>query len=275
MSIRSVRVLARAALNAQVARPAVARAVPAFVARAAAPLATRSFTFSARRLGNGESDSQLASVLTAEQKYEAESAELSSSETPAWLEEFRAEGVWEIIEQPGSDDVSITRKFGNETLKLTFQISDLDHPADADLDAEGAESSSGGVADVDGVEAADAEGSAPYITCSLLVTKAAHPSAMAVDLEAADDGFEITNVAMFDKATAEAQGAEGDWERRSRYMGPVFEDLDEGVQDAFNAYLAERGVDDALAQFVIDYAAWKEQKDYVNWLEQVKGFVQQ
>jgi complement component 1 Q subcomponent-binding protein len=43
---------------------------------------------------------------------------------------------------------------------------------------------------------------------------------MSVDLEAGEDGFEVTNVAMFEKSVGEAKGAEGDWERRSRYMGP-------------------------------------------------------
>lgn len=53
-------------------------------------------------------------MLTAEQKYEAESAE-QSPETPEWLQSFRSQGVWEIVDQPGIDDVSIVRRFGNET----------------------------------------------------------------------------------------------------------------------------------------------------------------
>lgn len=43
---------------------------------------------------------------------------------------------------------------------------------------------------------------------------------MAIDLEAGEEGFEITNVAMLNKTLGEAKGAEGDWARRSRYMGP-------------------------------------------------------
>jgi hypothetical protein len=59
------------------------------------------------------------------------------------------------------------------------------------------------------------------------------------------------------------------------------------VQEAFGAFLAERGV----AQFIISYCEYKEQKvsashsptlyqhaddsqDYVSWLEAVKGFVE-
>ena len=92
-------------------------------------------------------------------------------------------------------------------IKLTFQVSDLDVPSDAEIPIEGE------------VAAEDTDAS-PYITCSLVITKHAHPDAMSVDLEAGEDGFEVTNVAMFESAVAEAEGAEGDWQRRSKYMGP-------------------------------------------------------
>ena len=39
-------------------------------------------------------------------------------------------------------------------------------------------------------------------------------------------------------------------------------------------YLDERGVNTALAIFVPDYIDMKEQKEYVRWLENVKGFVE-
>lgn len=79
-------------------------------------------------------------------------------------------------------------------------------------------------------------------------------------MAAQPDGFEVTNVAIFDKALAEKEGAEGDWQRRSQYMGPQFDTLDSAVQDAFQGYLAERGVDEALANFIVSYSEFKEQK---------------
>ena len=60
----------------------------------------------------------------------------------------------------------------------------------------------------------------PFVTCSLLITKSGTPGAMSIDLEAGEEGFELTNVAMMEKAMGETKGAEGDWMRRSRYMGP-------------------------------------------------------
>jgi hypothetical protein len=39
-----------------------------------------------------------------------------------------------------------------------------------------------------------------------------------------------------------------------------FESLDPALNEAFEAYLRERGVDGALAGFVPRYALWKEQR---------------
>lgn len=57
-------------------------------------------------------DSQLAGSLTAEYEYELESA---SDEKPQSLQELENAGVWTVKDIPGSDDVEITRKFGDET----------------------------------------------------------------------------------------------------------------------------------------------------------------
>ncbi|WVR07054.1 hypothetical protein IAU60_004093 [Kwoniella sp. DSM 27419] len=252
MSFRAIRPAFRATSNLVARRVAA----PAF-----RPLAVRALSVSARRMGSGETDSNLASALAAEHKFELENA-AAVPEVPAFVESFKTQGVWDITDIPGEDDVILTRKFGNETIKLTFQISDLDSyepPAFAE-----------------GEVPEEVEPSGPTsIACSLVISKHAVPGSLMVDLETCEEGFEITNIAVFEKALAEMEGAEGDWARRSKYMGPQFDHLDQAVQEAFGAYLAERGVDEALADFVLSYCEHKEQKDYVSWLDQVRGFVQQ
>lgn len=57
------------------------------------------------------------------------------------------------------------------------------------------------------------------------------------------------------------------------YGGPVFEHLDESLQDAFYDYLEDRFIDQDLCFFVLSYARHKEQKEYVNWLNKVLEFV--
>lgn len=121
------------------------------------------------------------------------------------------------------------------SVKLTFQVSDLD-------EGEPIEGVDGNGEAVDGV-------SPPCITTTLLLNKSSSPKSLLIDLGAHPDGFEITNVAIYDKAVAEKVGADADWNRRSLYMGPHYDTLDTSVQDAFGAYLAERGVDEALCEF--------------------------
>jgi hypothetical protein len=68
------------------------------------------------------------------------------------------------------------------------------------------------------------------------------------------------------------------WRTRTRtdetlYFGPNFIDLELDVQDKFYAYLAERKIDDELAQFITQFADLKEQREYLAFLEDAEGFV--
>ncbi|CAG8444601.1 14048_t:CDS:2 [Acaulospora colombiana] len=64
--------------------------------------------------------------------------------------------------------------------------------------------------------------------------------------------------------------AEADWKRRGYYPGPQFDTLDNDVQVLFEKYLEERGINTAVALFIPNYVEYKEQKEYVSWLENVK-----
>lgn len=76
-----------------------------------------------------------------------------------------------------------------------------------------------------------------------------------------------------DGKLADEQSAEADWQRRGLYIGPQFAELDEGLQNLFEKYLEERGVNSALANFLPDYVEYKEQKEYTQWLQNMKNFV--
>ncbi|EIW70597.1 hypothetical protein TREMEDRAFT_73516 [Tremella mesenterica DSM 1558] len=258
MALRLFRPLLRTPVLRVVARPTPL--LRGSLGLVSAPKQIKSFTSSPRRLGSGESDTQLSSALASEHTYELESA--SPSEIPEFLETFQEMKIWDIQDVSGSEDVVLTRKFGNETLKLTFQISDIDNDFPSSTSTEETLP-----------EEPESNGPA-YVTCSLLLTKPNGEHCLAFDLEAGEEGFGLTNVAVLNKKLGEMIGAEGDWQRRSKYMGPQFDHLDIGVQDGFVAYLAERGVDDSLANFILAYCDYKEQKEYVAWLSQVGEFVE-
>lgn len=98
-------------------------------------------------LGAGEHDQELSSRLAQEISYEQETAAQIQRESggsePAFLAEFRQAGVWKIEDVAGSDEIALTRDFGNEHIRVLFSIGDID-TADVqsdmdDADAEGKE----------------------------------------------------------------------------------------------------------------------------------------
>mmetsp|Transcript_26111 Transcript_26111/g.34300 ORF Transcript_26111/g.34300 Transcript_26111/m.34300 type:complete len:254 (-) Transcript_26111:191-952(-) len=58
------------------------------------------------------------------------------------------------------------------------------------------------------------------------------------------------------------------------YEGPEFDELDPSLQEAFIQYLEERGINSNLGAWVVMYADYKEQREYMNWLEKVQSFVE-
>jgi len=212
----------------------------------------------------------------------------------------------------------LTKKFGDETVKVTFSIADLnaldqdpdqlnednalgDEDFDDDMTAQSAGPRSKGtinsgrtqdgninvapedrVAPADRPELTDEEGPADEdedmepgfpVRVNVTITK---PNGGAIQLETiAQDGLiDIENVYYFPSGDlADAQTAEKDFKRQEVYAGPPFSNLDEELQILFERYLDERGINTALAQFVPDYIDFKEQREYVQWLDNVKGFV--
>lgn len=102
---------------------------------------------------------------------------------------------------------------------------------------------------------------------NITVTK---PGKGAVQITAtADDGLiEVEDVFYFKKADlAEPNTAEKMHARQHVYAGPPFGNLDSDLQAMLERYLDERGINPQLATFVPDYIDYKEQREYVQWLE--------
>lgn len=254
--------------------PAVSRAVLRTPAVRAAPSvlrtpAMRTFTSSVRRCGAGESDAELAASLQQEISYERDAAEAAGGKDfePEWLTQFKSEGVWHIDDKNGSDEIALTREFGNENIRVLFSIGEIDttDPTN-ELEQE----------DTDQVTAAaedEFEGSFP-VRCAINVTKA-NKGSLHIDAQAQDGQFMIENITFYkDDVLATELTSDADWQRRGLYMGPQFETLDENVQAQFESYLAERGIATGLALFIPNYAEFKEQREYCSWLENVKKFVE-
>lgn len=232
---------------------------------AASHVATRAFTASAVSRAEGSGDAALSAKLQEELKYELTNTEGGvAGEVPEFLKAFQEQGIWTIVETSGSDEVVLTRKFGSEQIKLVFSISDVNESPDEEFPTE----------EEDGEVNEDQPYSYPIRT-SITITKAASKGALVIDALVQDGAFLADSIAYYaDAAVANGSGAEADWTRRGLYFGPSFEELDVAVQEEFERYLSERGIDESLALFIPDYAEYKEQKEYVSWLTNVTNFIE-
>ncbi|THH26866.1 hypothetical protein EUX98_g7318 [Antrodiella citrinella] len=257
--------MTRSAVRAlrQVSRPAStsprAWAVAAPLSSRWAGQATRAFSVSARRFGEGASDISLVQKLSEELKYEKDVTPAGSPE-PEFLTTFKGQGVWEIVDQAGNDEVTIQRKFGNETIRLMFSIADIQNEQELENE-EGEENE---------------EGNQSYpVRCSFSFTKTGTPGALTIDAMCQDGAFVVDNISFYGDAKIGTDlTAEADWKRRGLYIGPQFDTLDLTVQEEFEKFLQERGINESLALFIPDYAELKEQKEYLTWLGNVKTFIE-
>lgn len=237
-----------------------ARTVP--MMRVAAPV--RAFSVTPRRFSAGESDVELASSLQQEIEYEREAAAESGGGDPDWLSQFKNEGVWHIDDRAGSDEVALTRQFGNEDIRVLFSIGEINttDPSNEFEQEDADEITSDG----------EFQGSFP-VRCAISIAKKGAGS-LNIDAQAADGQFVVENVTFYrDDKLATTLTADADWARRGLYIGPQFETLDENVQTHFESYLAERGFVTNLALFIPSYAEYKEQREYCAWLESVRAFI--
>ncbi|KAI1783295.1 mitochondrial glycoprotein [Ganoderma leucocontextum] len=265
-AIRALRQLTASSSRSLAGRTAARSVARATLAARIAPVASRAFSVSARRFGEGASDVALTQRLVEELKYETESAPEAE---PDFLKAFKAQGTWAIVDSPGLDEVTLTRKFGNEDIRLIFSIADIQSEQQAEFEEEGAE----GVEE-SGEEGEESANSYP-IRCSFSFTKASTPGALTIDAMCQEGTFVIDNISYYSDAKVGTElTADADWKRRGFYLGPQFDTLDVSLQDEFDKFLQERGINQTLAYFVPGYSEYKEQKEYVSWLNHVKDFVE-
>ncbi|CAI8586882.1 unnamed protein product [Vicia faba] len=59
----------------------------------------------------------------------------------------------------------------------------------------------------------------------------------------------------------------------TEYAGPVFEELDEKMRDAFHNYIAERGVNDSLFKFLQAWLYVKQHRNLMRWFKTAGLFI--
>lgn len=162
-------------------------------------------------------------------------------------------------------------------ITVTFSIADIatseeedmfrDESAEDEVDARDPEAE--GLEDGEG-------GSEPGVTCRLnIVVEKPGKGALNIEAVAQEASVIVENMYYYHDASI-AHSASPDAVHKSRdvYPGPPFGTLDEDLQLLMEQYLDERGINSSLALFVPEYMDMKEQREYLSWLNNVKGFVE-
>ncbi|KAI0828799.1 mitochondrial glycoprotein [Hypoxylon sp. FL0890] len=292
MSLRSVarsapraisRLSSTALRQSSVARPST------LIKSSWAPLRSSQFasafsTSQFRQAPKAEVDEELSLKLDSEIQFENSAKE--NEQLPASVKDFLENSPFKLTDIPGKEDVTLTRTFGNETITVTFSISDLTNYdsddlynedsalADEEIESPGGQRSSSQPEDEEGLED-EVGGNETAVPCRLnVVVEKPGKGALNIEALAQDGQILVENFYYFkDAKLAHGETAETAHAAQDIYPGPPFGILDEDLQILMERYLEERGITQALAVFVPDYMDLKEQREYQAWLKNVKEFV--
>ncbi|KAI1149690.1 mitochondrial glycoprotein [Nemania diffusa] len=244
------------------------------------PQLAATFSSTSRRQDSqNEGDKELVAKLDSELQFEQE----LKQQLPASVKDFLDNTSYELKDEPGKEEVYLVRKMGDETITVSFSISDLANyegdpfdedqaMGDEDLDNPDPKR----LAEAEAEEAIeDEEGESPVVPCRLNIV-VEKPGRGALNIEAmAQDGAILVESFYYynDPKMAHSSSPEAVHGAEDVYPGPPFGSLDEDLQLLMERYLEERGISQAMAVFVPDYMDVKEQREYQNWLQNVKKFV--
>ncbi|KAI6245511.1 Mitochondrial acidic protein MAM33 [Erysiphe necator] len=224
-----------------------------------------------------DGDSELITKLNSELQFENEMKEELTQ--PTSIKDYLENSPFDIIDEPGKEEVILTRTYGQEKIQITFSISDINMDPEPDMSdrafgAEEEESESNSEEQKNPEEGGEEDDTSLPVRLHIVVEKPGK-GALAIDSVIQDSMVMIDSCLHYaNPAHAHAKTSQLFHERQDLYAGPVFTNLDEELQVLFERYLDERGINTALAIFVPEYINMKEQKEYARWLKNVKEFVE-
>ncbi|KAJ3559451.1 hypothetical protein NPX13_g9531 [Xylaria arbuscula] len=233
-----------------------------------------------RQAPKNETDQELLAKLESEVQFENEMKE--NEQVPASIKDFMENSPYEVKDTPGQEDVFLVRKMGDETITVSFSISDLTnyepdmYNEDTALSDEELDTPEGKqLAEAEAEEGLEDEGSQGPVPCRLnIVVEKPNKGALNIEAIAQEGAIMVENFYYYkDPKMAHSSSPEAVHGAEDVYRGPPFGSLDEDLQLLMERYLEERGISGAMALFVPDYMDVKEQREYQTWLKNVKDFV--
>ena len=230
---------------------------------------TRTFATSTIRFN--QQRQAVSEILKSELKLETESvADPAEIETPALFKDFLDKYGFEIEATPGKNDAHIFKKTeAGETVSVFFDVAQVANLPYDDAMAED-------VANEKNIEEEDFDSIADnFANVNVVVSKDVDGSSVAFDLlmNLQEGSFYVDSVTPFaSKDAALNESAEAELSRELSYHGPPFSNLDEELQETIEIYLSSRGINEELSSFISAYSEFKENNEYIQWLENMKKF---
>lgn len=188
--------------------------------------------------------SKVSQTLASELKHEEE-----QHESPKEIQAFLAKSDFKFVDEDGDVNMMLERDMGSKVARIEWQLT-TPYAPDADMEGE----------DDGGQEATD-----------FVITVEDKEGTSGVSFYCSTQGGEdhryiIGHVKNYNSAEEK--------ESVSSYNGPDFEDIDDKLQESFDEYLAEVGMNNEVCDFIDAVALDKEQREYIRWLKNTKAFLE-
>lgn len=172
------------------------------------------------------------------------------------MEEMPEGFPFKIIDTPGERTVLLQRNFEDETIQVEV---DSSSPYDDDDEDEQEQ------AEQNDADDEDDEHSVKIRIPMVVSVSKGDGVCLEFGVSAFPDEIVIDSLSI-----KHPQGSDNDL----AYEGPDFDDLDENLQKAFHRFLEIRGIKPSFTDFLAGYVANKDSREYLQWLKDVKSFVE-
>lgn len=207
-----------------------------------AGLLTHRQLFEARGFASSAA-AKVSQTLASEIKHEQE-----QYEQPKEIKAFLKDSEFKFTDADGDVNMMLERTVGDKVARIEWQLTS---PYAPEEDMEGEE--------MDGQEATD-------FVVSIENKEGSNGISFYCSTQGGEDHrYIIGHVKSYSSAEEK--------ESVTSYNGPDFEDIDDKLQESFDEYLAEVGMNNELCDFIDAMALDKEQREYVGWLEKTQQFL--
>ncbi|KAJ2081606.1 Mitochondrial acidic protein mam33 [Coemansia sp. RSA 988] len=234
-------------------------------------VAIRSLSTSPWARANGSVDNDLSHTLSEEIKYEA--AQAAEEGEPEFIQAFSNKTGFKVKTEAGKNVVLLTKQFGNESITVSFDVQEILNVDDPIADISVYRENDQGDTTKEAEKRADDAPEDFPIHFTATFSKPDAP-VFYMELESSEGEIGVDHMRfMPDEATATGTDMASEWVRGQAYCGPIFGQLSDDLKENIDAFLSERNIDTALTLFMQDYIEFKEQSEYLTWLQKFKGFI--